>query len=45
MDTSGEPAVEEVLAGYGLPHDHSLVRLEEIEVIDVWQGSTPFSAG
>jgi hypothetical protein len=37
MDEIGEPAVEEVLAGYGLPHDHSLVTLDEIEVIDVWQ--------
>lgn len=45
MDTIGEPAVEEVLASYGLPHDHSLVRLEEIEVIDVWQGTTAFAAG
>jgi hypothetical protein len=38
MDEIGEPAVEKVLAGYGLPHDHSLVHLEEVEVIDVWQG-------
>ena len=34
MDETGEPAVEEVLASYGLPHDHTLVKLE---VIDVWQ--------
>lgn len=34
-----EPAVEKVLAGYGLPHDHSLVQLEEITVLDVWQGA------
>lgn len=37
MDETGEPAVEEVLASYGLPHDHTLVKLEEISVIDVWQ--------
>ncbi len=42
MDETGEPAVEEVLASYGLPHDHTLVKLEEIEVIDVWQ---PTQAG
>jgi hypothetical protein len=34
-----EPAVGEVLASYGLPHDHSLVTLEEVEVIDTWLGS------
>jgi hypothetical protein len=42
METVGEPAVDQVLSSYGLPHDHSLVRLEEIEVIDVWQGTAPF---
>ena len=35
-----EPAVTEVLESYGLPHDHSLVTLDEIEVIDTWLGST-----
>ena len=39
LDEVAEPAVDEVLASYGLAHDHALVRLEEIEVIDVWQGS------
>ncbi len=34
MDGTGEPAVEKVLASYGLPHDHTLVKLE---VIGVWQ--------
>jgi hypothetical protein len=31
-----EPVVSDVRAGYGLPHDHSLVRFEEIDVIDIW---------
>lgn len=35
-----EPVVGEVLASYGLPHDHSLVALEDIDVIDVWTGDT-----
>src|SRR6476660_5936862 len=34
-----EPAVGEVLASYGLPHDHSLVSFEDIEVIDTWLGA------
>ena len=33
-----EPVVGEVLAGYGLPHDHSLVSFEDIEVIHTWLG-------
>jgi hypothetical protein len=33
-----EPAVDQVLASYGIPHDHSLVRTEVIDVIDVWCG-------
>jgi len=33
-----EPAVDEVLASYGIPHDHSLVTTEAIDVIDVWCG-------
>jgi hypothetical protein len=40
MDGTVEPVVTEVLAGYGLPHDHSLVTTEEVEVIDVWQGTS-----
>ena len=35
-DAVVEPAVAEVLAGYGIPHDHSMVKFEEIEVIDAW---------
>ena len=34
-----EPAVGRVLAGYGLPHDHSLVSFEQIDVIDTWLGA------
>jgi hypothetical protein len=33
-----EPAVDQVLASYGIPHDHSMVTTEPIEVIDVWCG-------
>lgn len=35
-DTILEPAAERVLARHGLPHDESLTRFEEIEVVDVW---------
>lgn len=35
-----EPAVDGVLGELGIHHDHSLVTLEEIEVIDTWVGST-----
>jgi hypothetical protein len=38
-DETVEPAVGEVLAGYGIPHDHSMVKFEEIEVIDTWIGA------
>jgi len=31
-----EPAVDEVLAGYGIPHDESLTTFEPVEAIDVW---------
>jgi hypothetical protein len=34
-----EPAVGKVLAEYGIAHDHGLVTVEEIEVIDTWMGS------
>ena len=37
-DTHVEPAVTEVLASYGLPHDESLVTMQPIDVIDVWCG-------
>jgi len=33
-----EPAVEAVLASYGLPHDHSLVTITEFDVVDAWLG-------
>jgi hypothetical protein len=33
-----EPAVSEVLAGYGMPHDHTLVTTETVDVIDAWLG-------
>ena len=35
-----EPAVSEVLASYGIPHDHSLVTTTDVTVIDTWLGST-----
>lgn len=38
-----EPAVDEVLASYGIPHDHSMVTFEEIDVIDTWLGETTTS--
>jgi hypothetical protein len=34
-----EPAVGRVLAGYGIPHDHSLVHVEEVDVIHTWVGA------
>ena len=37
-DTHVEPAVDQVLASYGIPHDHSMVTFEPIDVIDVWCG-------
>jgi hypothetical protein len=37
-----EPIVGEVLAAYGLPHDHSLVTLEPVEVVDAWRGTGSF---
>src|SRR5262245_11509708 len=33
-----EPAVDEVLASYGIPHDHSLVSTEVVDVVDRWRG-------
>ena len=36
-DGTLEPAVGEVLAGYGIPHTHEAVSSEQINVIDVWQ--------
>lgn len=37
-DEHVEPAVGQVLAGYGLPHDHSLVAFREVELVDAWLG-------
>ena len=37
-DEQVEPAVGRVLAGYGIPHDHSMVQLEEIDVVHTWLG-------
>ena len=31
-----EPAVDRVLSRHGLPHDHSLVTLTPIELVDLW---------
>jgi len=39
-DERAEPAVGKVLASLGLPHDHSMVTFEEIDVIDTWLGTT-----
>jgi hypothetical protein len=33
-----EPAVEKVLAGFGIPHTHDDVTIEPIDVVDVWLG-------
>jgi len=38
-DERAEPAVGEVLAGMGIPHDQSLATFEDIEVIDAWIGA------
>jgi hypothetical protein len=43
-DDAVEPAVGAVLGELGIPHDHSLVDFEEVDVVDVWIGagvSTP----
>ena len=37
-DERVEPAVAEVLAGFGIAHDHSTVVVEQVEVIDAWLG-------
>jgi hypothetical protein len=37
-DERVEPAVSEVLASFGIPHDHSMVVNEPFEVIDAWLG-------
>jgi hypothetical protein len=37
-DAFVEPAVSAVLSSHGIPHDHSEVSFEDIEVIDAWLG-------
>jgi hypothetical protein len=39
-DEQVEPAVAEVLAGFGIPHEHSMVVTEQVDVIDVWLGES-----
>ena len=39
-DEQVEPTVSEVLAEYGIPHDHSLVTTTDVTVIDTWLGQT-----
>jgi hypothetical protein len=39
-DERVDPVVSDVLSGLGIPHDHSQVRFEEIEVIDTWLGDS-----
>lgn len=43
-DERVEPTVGAVLAGLGIPHDHSQVHIEDIEVIDAWLGDVAASA-
>lgn len=33
-----EPLVAEVLSSHGLPHDHSLVTIDQIDVVETWLG-------
>lgn len=40
-DECVDPAVGAVLAGYGIPHDHSRVSFEDIEVVDAWVQPAP----
>ena len=35
-----EPVVGSVLASYGLPHDHSIVIFDTVDLIDVWVGQS-----
>ena len=44
-DDHVEPAVAEVLASFGFPHDHSMVVTEQVEVIDVWLGESSAKVG
>ena len=36
-----EPVVGAVLARHGLPHDHSLVQLRDVHLVDAWLGRAP----
>jgi hypothetical protein len=38
-DEHVKPAVDTVLASYGIPHDESLTTFEPIDVVDVWCGT------
>lgn len=37
-DQHVEPVVTEVLAGFGIAHDHSMVVIEPFDVVDTWVG-------
>jgi hypothetical protein len=37
-DERVEPVVAEVLAGLGIPHDHSIVVTNEVTIVDAWLG-------
>jgi hypothetical protein len=39
-DVHLEPVVEKVLAEYGIPHSHDDVKVEALDVIDVWRGGS-----
>jgi hypothetical protein len=43
-DEHVDPAVREVLAGLGIPHDPSQVDHQQVEVIEAWLGSTSVPA-
>jgi hypothetical protein len=40
-DERVEPAVGEVLASFGIPHDHNQVTFENIDLVDTWLGRAP----
>lgn len=35
-DEQVEPAVDHVLDGFGIPHEHSMVTFEPVDLVDVW---------
>jgi len=37
-DDKVEPAVSAVLSDLGIPHDHTMVQTEDVEVIHTWVG-------